>query len=308
MLTARPYSDVLQVSGGPLSPGNGFNARVEAFPPFLRSPDSQSVDSDEQPVCSLGRESSIGIVMILITPDTIHTRSYLIQFQFQNPPISAIRVMSSLRLSSYAASRNRNPSRNLNLHSCHSCSVSTSTFTPPSQNQSPNQSLSDHGGGTHQRPRHPLTGPANLERVRARASTSTGAAVLTVTTTTTTTTTIDLVQRVDRVTRSPPAESGSRPLTLTPSGGTHTRRVTAPPTVLVTLPTQRLPLETTTARLNRAAAARVGIARRIGEEMRGEWGQWDDARGDFGLVSDGLELDLVGRDGSFRNEQLQIRR
>lgn len=199
--------------------------------------------------------------MILITPDTIHTRSYRNQFQFQNPPISALRVMPHLRLSSYAANRNLSRNPNPSRHSCHSCSPSTSTSIPPSQNQSQNQSRSDHDGGTHHRPRHPLTGPANPERARA----STGAAAVTATTTTTTTTT-GHVRRVDRVRtrRSPPAEFGLHRLTLTPSGGT--RRVTAPATVLVTQPTRRLRLGTTTTRLNRAAAAaRAGIPHRIGE-------------------------------------------
>lgn len=199
--------------------------------------------------------------MILITPDTIHTRSYRNQFQFQNPPISALRVMPHLRPSSYAANRNLSRNPNPSRHSCHSCSPSTSTSIPPSQNQSQNQSRSDHDGGTHHRPRLPLTGPANPERARA----STGAAAVTVTTTTTTTTT-GHVRRVDhvRTRRSPPAEFGLHRLTLTPSGGT--RRVTAPATVLVTQPTRRLRLGTTTTRLNRAAAAaRAGIPRRIGE-------------------------------------------
>lgn len=199
--------------------------------------------------------------MILITPDTIHTRSYRNQFQFQNPPISALRVMPHLRPSSYAANRNLSRNPNPNRHSCHSCSPSTSTSIPPSQNQSQNQSRSDHDGGTHHRPRHPLTGPANPERARA----STGAVAVTAMTTTTTTTT-GHVRRVDRVRtrRSPPAEFGLHRLTLTPSGGT--RRVTAPATVLVTQPTRRRRLGTTTTRLNRAAAAaRAGIPRRIGE-------------------------------------------
>lgn len=199
--------------------------------------------------------------MILITPDTIHTRSYRNQFQFQNPPISALRVMPHLRPSSYAANRNLSRNPNPSRHSCHSCSPSTSTSIPPSQNQSQNQSRSDHDGGTHHRPRLPLTGPANPERARA----STGAAAVTATTTTTTTTT-GHVRRVDhvRTRRSPPAEFGLHRLTLTPSGGT--RRVTAPATVLVTQPTRRRRLGTTTTRLNRAAAAaRAGIPRRIGE-------------------------------------------
>ncbi|KAI6112226.1 hypothetical protein EDD17DRAFT_1135204 [Pisolithus thermaeus] len=198
--------------------------------------------------------------MILITPDTIHTGSYQNQLQFQNPPVSAVRVMPHLRLSSYAA--NRNLSRNPSRHSCHSCRTSISISIPPSRNQSQNQSQSDHDGGTHHRPRHPLTGPVNPERARA----STGATVTATTTTITTTT--GHVRRVDRArTRSPPAESGLYPLTLTPSGDTRTRRVTAPATVLATQPTRPLLLETTTTRLNRAAAAaRAGTRRRIGEE------------------------------------------
>lgn len=220
--------------------------------------------------------------MILITQGTIQTQSYQIQLQFRNPPISALRVTSLLRLSSYAA--NRNLSRNPNpSHSCHSCSASISTSIPRSQNQSQNQSRSDHGGGTHHRPRHPLTGPINTKRVGVRRST--GAAALTVTTTTTTTT-IGLVQRVDRVrTRNPPVESGSHPLTLTPYGGTHTRRITAPTTVLVTQPT-RLLLETITTRPNRAAAARAGIARRTGEEC--EMGR---SGVTHGVISDWLRTD-----------------